>query len=127
MTWKEAQSYAEGKGGYLVVITSPEEQAFVESILGDATKMQYWIGANRENGYWTWVTGETFSYTKWDRGQPNDYRSNEDYLQILRVPNPYFWGSQAMYWNDINNENTISGETDYFSISNVGFIIEYDS
>lgn len=125
MTWTEAQAYAASKGGYLAVITSAEEQAYIERLISGGEKLQYWIGASRESGSWAWVNGEGFDYSKWDAGQPNNYGRGEDYAQICRVPNPYYYGSKAMHWNDINNENTISGEEDYFSLSNVGFIIEY--
>lgn len=126
MTWPEAKAYAESKGGYLAVITSAEEEAFVETLVKAGSKNQYWLGGYRSGSTWNWVTGETFSYSKWDKGEPNDYRGNESYLQIYRVKNPAVSGSQALRWNDINEQNTIQGETAFFSLSKVGLIIEYD-
>lgn len=126
MTWSEAQAYCESLGGYLACITSAEEEALIESLIADGGKKQYWLGGYRDsNNNFVWVTGEPFSYSKWDAIEPNDYRNNESYVQILREPNPAVYGSKAYHWNDINNENTISGETGYFSLGYVGFICEW--
>lgn len=126
MTWTEAKNYAESQGGYLAVITSAEEEAFVESLVKAGSKNQYWLGGYRSGSNWNWVNGETFSYTKWDKGEPNDYQSSESYLQIYRLKNPAVSGSQALRWNDINDRNTIAGEESFFSLSKVGLVIEYD-
>ena len=126
MTWQQAKAYAESKGGYLAVITSAQEQAFVEKLISDGTKKQYWLGGYSTGSAFAWVNGETFSYTNWDKGEPNDFRGNESYVQIYRAKNPAVSGSQAYRWNDINNENTIRGEENFFSLSNVGMVIEYD-
>ncbi len=126
MTWQQAKAYAERKGGYLAVITSPEEQAFVENLVSAGTKKQYWLGGYRSGASFFWVNGEAFSYSNWDKIEPNDFQGNESYLQIYRLKNPAVSGSRALKWNDINNENTIRGEENFFSLSYVGMIIEYD-
>jgi hypothetical protein len=33
-------------------------------------------------GTWKWVTGETYSYTNWNSGEPNN-AGNEDYVQFV--------------------------------------------
>ncbi|MBR2490270.1 MAG: S-layer homology domain-containing protein [Ruminiclostridium sp.] len=126
MTWQEAKVYAESKGGYLAVITSPEEQSFVESLVVNGTKKQYWLGGYRSGSSFLWVNGEAFSYSNWDSIEPNDFQGNESYVQIYRLKNPAVSGSRALKWNDINNENTIRGEENFFTLSNVGMVIEYD-
>ncbi len=126
MTWTEAKAYAESKGGYLAVITSAEEEAFLESLVKTGSKYQYWLGGYRSGSSWNWVNGETFSYTNWDTIEPNDYRGNESYLQIYRLKNPAVSSSKALRWNDINDQNTIKGEESFFSLSKVGLVIEYD-
>lgn len=126
MTWTEAKAYAESKGGYLAVITSAEEEAFLESLVKTGSKYQYWLGGYRSGANWSWVNGETFSYTNWDSIEPNDYQGNESFLQIYRLKNPAVSGSKALRWNDINNQNTIKGEESFFSLSKVGLVIEYD-
>lgn len=125
MTWTQARDYAEKQGGYLAVITSSEEQAFVERLIAKGSQNQYWIGGHREGSGFAWVTGEPFAYHNWDAIEPNNNRGVEDSLQILRLANPAVPGSQALRWSDAPNDNTIPGEEDYFSLSKAGFIIEY--
>ena len=43
-TWEEAKQYCESQGGYLATITSPEEQAFISSLVQNQKKRSYWIG-----------------------------------------------------------------------------------
>ena len=126
MTWQEAKVYAESKGGYLAVITSPEEETFVENLVVNGSKMQYWLGGYRSGSSFLWVNGEAFSYSNWDSIEPNDFQGNESYVQIYRLKNPAVSSSRALKWNDINNENTIRGEENFFTLSNVGMVIEYD-
>lgn len=70
MTWPEAKAYAEAQGGYLAVITSAEEQAFVQSLIAKGEKNQYWLGGYRNGSTFAWVTGEPFSYTNWTAASP---------------------------------------------------------
>ncbi len=81
LSWDRAEVLAEMAGGYLVTITSAQENAFVFSLIQDSV---YWSGARgpwiggrqladqppREG--WQWVTGEPFTYTNWSPGEPND-------------------------------------------------------
>ena len=87
ITWTEAQTAAETKGGYLATITSAEENSFVFSVVDDDA---YWYlyggaavhgpwlgglqpdGSPEPDGGWEWVTGEPFSYTSWSPGQPDN-------------------------------------------------------
>lgn len=126
MTWSAAKAYAEERGGYLATITSAGEQAFIERLLQGGKRNQYWLGARRNGISFKWVTGESFDYTNWNTGEPNNYRDVEDCLQIERVSNPAISGSRAMAWNDVPEDNTIPGEEEHFSLSTTGLIIEYD-
>ena len=89
ISWTQARNAAAektyfGLKGYLVTVTSADEQAFVSSKLGGATG---WLGASDEEdeGVWKWVTGPEattqFSngatpvndqYTNWNGGEPNN-------------------------------------------------------
>lgn len=60
VTWDKAQQRCEAKGGHLVTMTSAGEATFVESLTGKYKN--YWIGVQKINGKWKWVTGEKFSY-----------------------------------------------------------------
>jgi hypothetical protein len=52
-----------------VTIDSAEEDRAVSRLRPDT-----WLGASDEaqEGVWVWVTGEPFTYTNWDFGEPND-------------------------------------------------------
>lgn len=56
------------RGAHLVTITSAAEEAFVETIRPGRDR---WIGLRRTTTMFTWITGETLSYTKWEPGEPN--------------------------------------------------------
>lgn len=75
-TWAEAKADAEtqmynGKIGHLLTITSAEENAFVVNNVTSGGPL--WTGGYRTNGGpWSWVTGETYSYTNWYSGKPDN-------------------------------------------------------
>ncbi|MEE1013190.1 MAG: lectin-like protein [Clostridia bacterium] len=129
MTWEEAKEYCNDLGGHLVTITGEEEQDFIEILLEDGQKKQYWIGMRTAGGP-SWITGETYEYSNWDRGEPNNQHkasSDEDYVHIYNVANPAVWGSERFKWNDMFGDNTFPGEEDHFALKYVGFICEWDN
>jgi hypothetical protein len=109
ISWASANSAAIAAGGYLATVTNAAENAFVFSLVDNAT---YWNGAvgphlggqqaamsSEPAGGWGWVTGETWSYTDWDPASPNDTYidgSHEDKLHYYSGT-----GSRGMTWNDI--------------------------
>ncbi|MHA6262533.1 lectin-like protein [Arenibacterium sp. CAU 1754] len=105
ITWDTANSSAtssshQGETGYLATITSAAEQAFLNTLnhaftLANGHNSYYvtaWLGATdlQQEGSFQWVTGEAFSYSNWNAGEPNDYYG-EDYLQG-------WWSGDK--WND---------------------------
>ena len=91
--WENANTAAQGMSyngsqGYLATITSAEENSFIANSLGLNFWSSYWIGGyqdwepikpdNSQAVGWKWVTGETWSYTNWRSGEPNDYGDAED-------------------------------------------------
>lgn len=113
----------EGCPGYLVSITSREENEFIVSNLSDAMppgRRGYWIGAwqppgsEEPAGGWTWVSGEPFDFTNWNvaRGEPNDYRVS---WPETGEEAAHLWDDGSGTWNDLGKlENT------------PGFVVEYD-
>jgi hypothetical protein len=60
ISWSRAEEKCEALGGHLAVITSSQEEAFVEKIAGSHS---CWIGAYTDsNGNKKWVNGEIFYY-----------------------------------------------------------------
>ncbi|HGJ63802.1 TPA: hypothetical protein ENS27_00270, partial [bacterium] len=137
ITWNSARVAAEAKTyyglrGYLVTITSADEQNFVKSKIGGRS----WMGASdslNEN-HWRWVTGPesgtefyygrytngssgcsyfvnptSFGYTNWDQNEPNDWSCVEDYAHF----------KEDGTWNDYPNDPSTIGH------AVTGYIVEY--
>ena len=75
--WNDAKTAAEssihnGANGKLATITSASENTFVDNLIGDNDcKLWMWQSyASAEENY-TWVNGETFSYTNSTTGEPS--------------------------------------------------------
>lgn len=94
-TWSNAKNSAISVGGYLCCVTSSAENAWLVS--NGLTANTPWIGGTDETveTTWTWVSGETWSYTNWNSGEPNN-SNNEDYLTIGTTGG----------WNDWNSTGT---------------------
>ena len=92
-TWTTARSNCTAMGGYLVTVTSSGENSFLFNLWPSG-----WIGLTDEvtEGTWRWVTGETYSYSSWNGGEPNN-SGNEDYVQFVN-------GGK---WNDLNNSSSL--------------------
>jgi tRNA A-37 threonylcarbamoyl transferase component Bud32 len=82
--WPQARQYAEGRGAYLVTITSRHEGVFIHQ---NVSPQNFWAGGSRSNGVWSWVTGEPWVYEPWNcyhchpSCQP-DFAS-ENYLEVM--------------------------------------------
>lgn len=89
MTWTDARQACLNMGGHLVTVTSAAENNFIFNLWPSG-----WIGLTDEvsEGTWRWVTGEPFSWSNWNGGEPNN-AGNEDYIQFVG-------GGK---WNDLPN------------------------
>ncbi len=116
-SWTDAKEYCESMGGHLVTITSAGEQRFVSDLVQRAD-VPSWIGASYSDGRFSWVTGEGFSYTNWDDGEPS-FRfggSSEPYVGI--------------YSNDTETEYSTTGKWNDFSRTSDtvrGFVCEWEA
>ncbi len=97
--WMDAKADAESRGGHLATITSASEKETISDSIGGINELM-WIGATDEDteGSWKWVTGETWDYTDWAAGEPNN-AGNEDYAVAG-------WGGGS--WNDLPHSSGIS-------------------
>lgn len=93
MTWTNARTACSNMGGHLVTVTTSAENTFIYGLWPSG-----WIGLTDEvtEGTWKWVTGEAYSYTSWNGGEPNN-SGNEDYIQFVG----------AGKWNDLNNTSSL--------------------
>lgn len=123
LTWTLADELARAEGGYLATITSAAENDFV---FGLVNTPEFWTdlngsgpalgglqqdGATEPTGGWYWTTGESWNYSNWLAGQPDNWpgtQVNENRLQ--------FYSRSAM-WNDLAHDDTNLG----------GFVIEIES
>jgi len=128
VNWVTANATAEslsyqGMPGHLVTITSQAENDFVSNtVLANVTWRYHWIGgfqpagSQEPGGGWVWVTGETWSYSHWNGGEPNN-NGSEDAALIYSGATPY-----RGYWNDENSSSRpLPNEEPY------GFVVEYEA
>ena len=106
--YDQAQNICKKMGGHLATITSAEENKAVSSLMENAADIGYWMGASdaKSEGTWVWETGEKFSYTNWDKNEPNNDSEVEHYLMMY----------PSGLWNDARS----------FGIYHYGFILEID-
>ena len=113
INWWEAKLAAEdsnylGVNGYLATITSTEENVFVADTMV-SIEDQAWIGgfqplgSPEPDGSWEWVTGETWSYSNWRSGEPNN-NGDENALELLSSDHA-IW---PKVWNDLSADLNIN-------------------
>ena len=95
MGWSKVAAYCQSLGGTLACITSAEENAVVASMVSAYGK-PCWIGGNalENNGTFVWETGEEFSYTNWDVGEPNNKNGNQIFIRMY--PSGFWDDCEAM-------------------------------
>ena len=120
--WAEARDAAAatlrcGQPGHLVTITSQEEQDFLVSAFGAGPLGTKWLGAYQPVSTdvatgWVWITGEPFSFTQWNPGEPN----NGYYGALGYEDAAVFW--TAGRWNDAPSPYPYYGAG--------GYVVEWD-
>jgi hypothetical protein len=120
LTWCQARTAAaglsyEGNVGYLATLTSAEENQFVVDNVLPTEGVNAWLGGFQAssgiepNQGWGWITGESWSYTHWYSGEPNNVGGVEDYLNMS------FQSPSRGWWND----------SAYNDDQSAGYIVEY--
>jgi len=124
VNWLDAKAAAEGltyqgRSGHLVTITSRNEGLWLTSTFGSNGLHLRWIGAfqapssNEPAGGWSWVTGETWSYTNWWLGgEPNNSGGRENTAVF-----DHGVSAGRKSWNDLNQDATYVP----------GYVVEYSS
>ena len=80
--WTNAQANCSANGGYLAVINTAAENAFLANLL---TIQSAYIGCSdaTSEGNFTWVNGDALNYTNWYPGQPNNYNNAQHHVELL--------------------------------------------
>lgn len=105
MTWHDAKNHCESMEGYLATITSQSENDFVyNKLVSISPNEMVWIGATDETqeGIWEWINSESWEYTNWDSGEPNNCSGIEHYLVYFTPNDPL---GRAGLWNDLGEGN----------------------
>ncbi|CAC5366818.1 MRC [Mytilus coruscus] len=93
ITWMEARTECQNKGGYLVKVENGQEETWLTSQLED----EVWLGMNdiQNEGHWRWSDNSFVSYNNWRYGEPNGGRG-ENCLCYCKA----ICGMSSFVWND---------------------------
>ncbi len=135
--WQSSLRDAQYRGGYLVSITSEEENDFVYSLIKNDERLWKvfedggirgpWIGMYQEpgakepDGGWVLVSGEPVTYTNFASGQPNNFANKAHvvrYFNAISQPSPF--------WDDHNGESSAFGYVMELDLDNPGEVISVD-
>lgn len=127
ITPRIASELAEQDGGHLATITSPEENAFVFSLVnspvfytssngsGPVLGGRQQEGGEEPAGGWYWTTGEVWGYTNWSADQPDD-RGGGEYEEDSLSFHSGMSSTPAPTWNDLGVDEPNCG----------GYVVEKD-
>lgn len=115
LSWEDAKKKCEEFGGHLATVASSGENDSVWSVITAPA----WIGAYRTSGSSTfkWVTGESFSYTNWDNGEPSMSNGGNEELYV------------GIYYNDTDTQYSTTKKWNDFAASTgtiKGFVCEWE-
>jgi hypothetical protein len=79
--WDGASSECDKSGGHLVAIETEDEQ----TLLARRFSVEFWLGARRGSGDFTWVTGSPLTFTAFGTGEPNGAVGTADCLAFSRT------------------------------------------
>ncbi len=92
--WNYAKVRAQSLGGHLATLTSANEASLVASIGGALD----WLGASAPAGQgcnagaWSWVTGESWGFSRWAPGEPGNCGETALAFEV--------WGGYNGRWNN---------------------------
>ncbi len=122
-SWTNARDWCEDRNYTLVTINSSDEQYWIINTIrydSETDNEPHWTGLNdrggpaferyRSESGWLWESGETYSYSAWSWGQPDnsgggweDVWGGEDCVEVNR------WRSRAANndWNDLPCDSSL--------------------
>jgi hypothetical protein len=85
-TWTQAKNACANLGGHLATVTSQTENDWIWNKFGASApavgvNKGFWLGGTDAavEGQWIWITGESWNYSNWAAGEPNNYGSGQNY------------------------------------------------
>jgi len=114
ISWSKSRQLAEQTGGYLATLTTARESAVVASLITTSRGVN--LGGYQDTsapdfdepaGGWRWVTGESWDYTNWLAGEPNNMGDSENFLMFAQTN---AWGDK---WAD-QSELCLACEPHYY-------------
>ncbi|KAK2863335.1 hypothetical protein Q5P01_002868 [Channa striata] len=80
-TWAKAEKHCQSVGGHLASVKSERDYDQMRKLTGNKPT---WIGGSdaQEESVWLWRDGETFVYTKWCKGEPNNFKGSQHCLAM---------------------------------------------
>ena len=119
ISWTSASAACEYARGHLATVQDEEEEEFIKSIVGN--KAFYWLGGYKDdNDNWRWVTDESWEYTDWSPGQPDNYSAIDEAPQGFLVYSTAFDS-----WDDQQESGASRGPTSVAEGA-AGYICEWD-
>ncbi|XP_052089254.1 C-type lectin domain family 10 member A-like [Mytilus californianus] len=94
LDWFGAQHYCREYDAKLAEIETEAEDNFIRRIIAEAYSEQlFWLGGRDDDveGSWKWSSGTSFTYTKWNSGEPNDNTNVNGYVQDYLMTNANGW------------------------------------
>lgn len=110
--WSDAKAVCSEKGGYLATVTSQIEEDFIWDNFGSTNTQTdgIWLGASdqKQEGLWTWVTGEKWNYTNWTSDAPDNAGSYGQHYLMLYTGTAWSSGTSSL-WGDMSSLNSYAG------------------
>lgn len=99
VTWLEGEAQAIKAGGHLATIRNGQENAWISNTFGQSGDIHIGYSDEKLEGAFVWISGEKFTYSNWDSGEPNNCPPGEDYVALYGITSTHPAGT----WNDIHN------------------------
>ena len=124
-TRTNALKIAADSAAYLTTITSAAENQFLadRNFESNGGNNGYWIGGIRTapgSGSWSWITGEPWTYSNFDSGEPNGCCGSDVRYTVFRT-----YQDHAGKWDDTSTENVQYVLLEFSADCNEDGVVDY--